>query len=351
MGMTETEQKKLRGVCIGAGYFSRFQYEAWSRMDEVEIVANCNRSLDKAQQMASEFGIPVSYPISEFAKMLEVEQPDFVDIITPPETHLELCKAAIDAGVMIICQKPLAPTWDETQELVQLVEQSNVRCMVHENWRWQPWYREMKRLMDANTIGEVFHCNVMCRMGDGWGEDAYLARQPFFRDYERLFIFETGVHFLDTFRYLFGEVKSVYAKTARRNPVIKGEDCALIVCEMKCGATAVLDANRYNESSAENARYTFGTVRVEGSLGHLELDFDGTITINLLGETLIQHEYQPSKSGFAGDCVFAVQRHFVDCVQTGKEFESSVTDYAQSVQLVELAYASAASGQVETNAI
>jgi len=343
--------KQLRGVCVGAGYFSRFQYEAWHRFDNVSIVANCNRSVDKAEKYANEFGIPATYSIEDFSTMLKVEKPDFVDIITPPETHLDLCRLAIEAGVAIICQKPLAPTWPETQELVRLIEQSDVRCMVHENWRWQPWYREMKTLIDNGVIGDVFHCSVMCRMGDGWGEDAYLARQPFFRNYKRLFIFETGVHFLDTFRFLFGEVKSVYAKTAKRNPVIAGEDSALIVCEMVNGATAVLDANRYNESSAEDARYTFGTVRIEGSLGHLELDFDGSITLNLLGQPPKQHDYQPSREGFAGDCVFAVQQHFVDCMISEKPFESNVADYLKSVQLVELAYESAQSGQVAENAL
>lgn len=341
-----SDKQKLRGVCVGAGYFSRFQYDAWNRLSDVEIVANCNRSVDKAVAMATEFGIPQSYPVSEFAVMLEQERPDFVDIITPPETHLDLCQQATEAGVAIICQKPLAPTWEETEALDQLVASSNVRFMVHENWRWQPWYREMKKLIQDDTIGEVFHCAVMCRMGDGWGEDAYLARQPFFREYRRLFIFETGVHFLDTFRFLFGEPDNIYAQIGRRNPVIQGEDSALLVCKMKNGITAVLDANRYNESDSPNPRYTFGTVRVEGSKGHLELDFEGRISIKRLGQPAAQHDYNPSQHGFAGDCVFAVQEHFVECMKTGQPFESTAEDYIKSVRMVEAAYDSAHSGQV-----
>ena len=58
---------------------------------------------------------------------------------------------------------------------------------------------------------------------DGWGERAYLDRQPFFRDYPRLLIYETGIHFIDTFRYLLGEVAHVHAHIKRLNPVIKGE--------------------------------------------------------------------------------------------------------------------------------
>ena len=57
----------MKGVCVGAGYFSRFQYEAWQRIPEVEIVANCNRNLERAQEYATEFGIPKSYAYNDFA--------------------------------------------------------------------------------------------------------------------------------------------------------------------------------------------------------------------------------------------------------------------------------------------
>ncbi|MDC0502963.1 Gfo/Idh/MocA family oxidoreductase [Verrucomicrobiales bacterium] len=145
--------------------------------------------------------------MADFKKVLTEEKPDFVDIITPPETHLDLCKIAVAHGVDVICQKPLAPTYEETLELVSLAKESSGRYMVHENWRWQPRYRELKRLITEGTLGEIYHFTMKTRLGDGWGEDAYLARQPFFREYPRLFIFETGVHFLDTFRLLFGEVE------------------------------------------------------------------------------------------------------------------------------------------------
>jgi predicted dehydrogenase len=339
---------KLRGACVGAGYFSRFQYEAWARIPEVEIVANCNRNLERAQAYAQEFGIGKSYPFDEFEHMLRDEKPDFVDLITPPETHLELCRIAAQLGVAIICQKPLAPGYSETLEIAEIAKigaQCGVRFMVHENWRWQPWYREIKSILEAGTIGDPFHLSFRCRMGDGWGDDAYLDRQPFFRDYPRLFIFETGVHFLDTFRFLLGEVHSIYARTARHNQLIKGEDSALLVCNFESGATALLDANRYNESDADNPRYTFGTMRLDASGGHLELASDGSIVVKRLGEDGYRHQYSPAVDGFAGDCVYALQRHFVDAMLSESPFEAEVGDYLKSVQLVELAYESATSGQ------
>ncbi len=338
--------KKLRGVCLGAGYFSRFQYEAWQRIPEVEIVALANRNVDKAREAAALHGIPRAYGWSDLATMLDTEKPDFVDIITPPETHLEVVRLASARGIAIICQKPVAPTWDECVEVVETARRANVRFMVHENFRWQPWYREMRRLLEAGTLGELFSIGIRMRMGDGWQDDAYLARQPFFRTYPRLFVYETGVHFLDTFRYLGGEIATIYARLQKRNPAIKGEDAAQVVCGFASGATALLDASRYNEADTANPRYTFGLVRLDGSKGHLELDLEGNLTLKLLGQPAHRHEYPHSRDGFAGDCVYALQRHFVDRMIDGAPFENTGDDYLKSTALMEACYRSHATGQI-----
>lgn len=340
--------KKLRGVCLGAGYFSRFQYEAWARIPEVEIVALANRDVAKARETAARHGIPRAYAWTDLAVMLDTEQPDFIDIITPPETHLTAVRLAAARGIAIICQKPLAPTWDECVAVVETARRADVRFMVHENFRWQPWYRELRRLLDAGTLGELFSINIRTRLGDGWQPDAYLARQPFFRTYPRLFVYETGVHFLDTFRYLGGEISSVYARLQKRNPAIAGEDAAQLVCGFASGATATLDASRYNEADATDPRYTFGTVRLDGSKGHLELDLEGHLTLKLLGQPARRLDYPHPREGFAGDCVYALQRHFVDCMASGAQFENTGEDYLKSTALMEACYRSHATRQVVT---
>jgi predicted dehydrogenase len=92
--MSSTPSKRLRGVCVGAGYFSQFQYAAWARISEVEIVAACNRNVDKVQAIATHFGISKVYGIDRLDEMLDVEKPDFIDVITPPETHIEIVRKA-----------------------------------------------------------------------------------------------------------------------------------------------------------------------------------------------------------------------------------------------------------------
>ena len=330
----------LKGVAMGAGYFSRFQYEAWTRIPEVEIAALYNRTESKARELMARYGVPAYYP--NWREMIDREKPDFVDLITPPETHEEMCAYAASRGVHIICQKPLAPAFDQSRRIVETAKAAGVRFMVHENWRWQPWYRKIKEIQRAGTIGEFTHLYFRMRMGDGWGENAYLDRQPFFRDYPRLLIYETGVHFIDTFRYLLGEVTEVFANLRRLNPVIDGEETGQVFFRFAGGATAILDANRYNEVESPSPRYTFGELRIDAMGGHLTMDTESNLRIKPLGQPACDVDYPHRNINFAGDCVYALQRHFVDCMLSGREFESHGEDYLKTLQVVDAIYESAA---------
>jgi len=330
---------KLKGVCIGAGYFSQFHFEAWQRIDEVEIVGVCDSVLERAEQIVITYGFKKAYTSVE--EMFLSEKPDFVDIITPPESHLELCKLAVTRNVHIICQKPLAPTLKEAIEIESLVAASSVRMMVHENFRFQPWHRELKKLLELNIIGEKLHTiNLRMRMGDGWQTDAYMNRQPYFREMERLLIYETGIHFIDVFRYLGGEITEVYAKLKTLNNNIKGEDFAWVNFDFANGGLGFLDANRYNENTSENPRLTFGTVLIEGDKGSLRLYDDGKITVQLLGKQEHEHNYRFIKKNFAGDCVFATQQHFVSSLVSQTPFETNVSSYIPNILVLEKIYES-----------
>lgn len=337
--------KTLKGVCIGAGYFSQFQYEAWARMDEVEIVAFCNRDSARAQEITGQFGIQNHY--TDYREMFDKEKPDFVDIITPPPSHLEICAEAGKRGIHIMCQKPLAPSQEEATRIVCEADEAGVRLMVHENFRFQPWHREIKRLLSEGAIGDQLHSlNFRTRTGDGWGDQAYIPRQPYFRDYPRLLVYETGVHFIDTFRFLAGEVSKVSAWLRKLNPVIKGEDCGLLVFEFENGAIGQWDANRFNEPpSGTNARYTFGEFLIEGKNGSIRLSTDGTIMLQNLGEEAREIPYSHERKGFAGDCVFTTQRHFVDRMLDDGPFETSGADYLETIKIQEAVYQAAALGQ------
>jgi predicted dehydrogenase/kynurenine formamidase len=330
----------LRGLCIGAGYFSQFHLEAWARIPEVRIVAVCDTDAERAQRAARRFGIPQA--LSDAAAAIEALPLDFVDIVTPPASHLPLVELAARRNLAIICQKPLAPDFAAAAELVACAAAAGVRLMVHENFRFQPWHREIQRLLAAGAVGDRLHSlSFRSRAGDGWGPRAYLDRQPYFRDMPRFLVHETGVHFIDTFRFLAGEIEEVCAILRRLNPDIAGEDAGLVTFRFANGAVGVWDANRYNESNTPDPRYTFGEFLLEGDGGTIRLALDGTLSIQPLGQPEREHVYQHERRGFGGDCVYFTQRHFVEKLLAGEPFETEGADYLRTLAVEDAVYRSA----------
>lgn len=337
---------RLHGVMIGAGQFAAYHIDAWLRLPGVRIGAICDIEPNNADELAQRFGVTARF--TDWREMIDSQRPDFVDIVTPPDTHREMCLYAAERGVHVICQKPLALTAHDEADVVHEMARLPVRFMIHENWRRQPWYRKIHELLASGAIGDPFTLAFRMRTGEGWGPTAYMDRDTAFWTQPRVLLREIGVHFADTFRFLFGDVETVYARTQRQNPALAGEDAAVMVLGFVDGSTATLDASRYGENSAADPRLTFGTMRIDGSTGHLLLDSDGSLTIHPLGGIPELVEYEVPDLGFAGDSVYATQRHFIDALQSSLPFETDGEDYLHSVEIIEAAYRSAETRTVVT---
>ena len=332
--------KKLRVVTVGTGYFSQFHYDAWQRMPDVEIVALYNRSRAAADETAKKYSVPAIY--TDFIAMLDTEKPDLIDIITPPETHVDFVTAAIERGIPCICQKPFTLSFNEAQQLVQKIEEKKALVVIHENFRFQPWYQEIKKMLSAQKFGQLYQATFLMRPGDGQGKDAYLERQPYFQQMERFLIHETAIHWVDVFRYLLGEVKSVYADLMKRNPVIKGEDSGIILFDFENQVRATFDGNRLADHAAENTRVTMGEMLIEGSDASLKLEGNGAINTRKKGDHhWTPHTYDYTTNNFGGDCVYLFQRHVADNLLYGLEIHNSAKQYIENLKIEEKIYRSA----------
>lgn len=334
-------QAKSKGVMIGGGYFAQFQAEGWQRIDGAEIVAVADSAVGKAKVFAEKWAIPRSYESAEEA--LDRERPDFVDIATRPASHLDLIRAAAKRGIHVICQKPMAPTWEESVAMVEACEAAGVRLLMHENWRWQPWYREARKILDSGRLGRVFQISAQWRTGDGRGEKPYMA-QPYFSEMPLLLVYETLVHLLDTFRYLGGELASIYCINRRVNPVLAGEDQSLIVVQFQSGVPGMIDANRI--SGPVPAPVAMNTLTIEGERGMLRTSAEGRIWVAEYGQAEVAHEFPAATIGYKGDSVRATQEHLIECLRSGRPSESDGRDYLNTVAAVFACYRSAERGEV-----
>ena len=162
---------RLKGAVIGTGYFSHFHFDAWNRIDEVDIVACCDVDSKKAVEVAGKYGISDSY--DDVQVMLEAHKLDFVDIVTRPDTHLEIVRNLAERGLAMICQKPLAPDVEQIRQLEQCVRDSGVPFMVHENFRLQPVCgSSQEHLQQPAYTHPTKRCHPVCKY-PGRGSTAF----------------------------------------------------------------------------------------------------------------------------------------------------------------------------------
>jgi predicted dehydrogenase len=326
--------KPLRIGFAGAGAISVYHLAGWKQTENIEVVAVCDPIREKAEARAREFAIRRVY--TDFAEMLDAEQPDAVDIATPVATHAPLTRLAADRAIHVMCQKPMTPTVAEAEALVEYVG-DRVRFMVHENFRFRPHYVEVKHWLVEGRLGQVQHARMIVRgesmVSTAGGTPPLLKRQPYLQSFPRLLIFEALIHHLDTLRCLLGPISVEWARVDKVNASLAGEDVALIALRSARGATVVVDGNI---SAAGYPPMPVDRLEIIGSRGTLILDVD---RLYLVGKESAAIHVDVTKNYQA--CFTAAIRHFVAGLRTGAPFQTDRLDNLETLRLMESAYIAA----------
>jgi len=334
----------LRIACIGAGFFARFHREAWAALNRARLSGVADPDLAAAQAT----GLP-AYASAE--ALLEALGPDVSDVVldiaAPPPAHAALIRLGASAGVRaVICQKPFCGDLAVAEAVAVEAETAGLPLLVHENFRFQPWYRAMRAVLDAGTVGPLRNLTFRLRPGDGQGPRAYLDRQPYFQTMPRFLVHETAIHWIDTFRYLAGEPEAVFADLRRLNPAIAGEDAGHVLFRLPGGARALFDGNRLLDHDAEDRRRTMGEALIEGDAGTLTLIGDGSVALRRFGARGVEpiSPPPPPDAGFGGGCVKAFQAHALSVLLDEAEPETSAAQYLRNLRAEAAVYASAEAG-------
>lgn len=330
---------RLQGALIGCGFFAVNQMHGWADIEDVEIVAVCDRDEARATDMAARFSIARVY--SDAATMMDAETLDFVDIATTAPSHRALVELAASHGLPAICQKPFAPRLDDARAMVAAACEAGTLLMVHENFRWQSAIRTAADVLHSGRIGTPFFGRVSFRSAF----DVYAA-QPYLAMGERFIIEDLGIHALDVARYLFGDVTGVTARTARVNAAIKGEDVATMMLDHASGVTSIVDCSYATRLAEECFPQTL--LEIDGADGSIRLDAGYRLTVTTSVGTHME-DVSPPLLPWAErpwhniqESVLAIQRHWVDCLRGNTEPETSGADNLKTLALVEAAYLSAA---------
>ena len=145
---------KMIGTAIfGTGFMGRVHLEGVRRVESVEAKAIVGRNGDAARRLGAGFAIPTT--TTDYREILRDKSVDAVHICTPNAQHFSMAKDALNAGKHVLCEKPLATSVEEGEELVSLAAQQGLRNCVCHNLRYYPMVQQMRRMREAGDLGEI----------------------------------------------------------------------------------------------------------------------------------------------------------------------------------------------------
>jgi predicted dehydrogenase len=324
----------IKAGMIGCGTISRYHLKQIQALDSIEVVAAYNRSSRLREDFGREAGLPSSGLYSDVSKMIEHADLDAVINCLPNSMHSSVSVEAMDAGLHVLCEKPMATSYDEARQMVNAVKMNDVKLLIGLTLRFRGTTRAAKLAVESGVLGDIYYAKAgwMRRNGiPGWGSQ--FTRQDLAGAGPT---YDIGVHALDTTCWLMDDFKAdqVFASSyAKLGPKKKGlgdwgvhnlegyfdvEDMSSAIIKMKSGATVAFEV-----SWAANIPKTQFTVRLMGDEAGLDLE---SMKVHSTGETEVDApiEYTPTEA------YLEEMKHFVDCIQNDK---APVTTPTQMLEL------------------
>ncbi|MGA2923035.1 MAG: Gfo/Idh/MocA family oxidoreductase [Candidatus Sulfotelmatobacter sp.] len=145
--------KPIKTAIIGTGFMGRVHLEAVRRLEFVEAAAVAGRNADAAQRLGAGISIPVI--TGDYRKIVRDPAIDAVHICTPNAQHFLMAKEALQAGKHVICEKPLATSVEEGEELISLAKRQGLGNCVCHNLRYYPMVQQMRCMREDGDLGDI----------------------------------------------------------------------------------------------------------------------------------------------------------------------------------------------------
>lgn len=328
---------------IGCGGIVNYAHLPAYRRAGFHVVACYDQDAAAAARTAGEHGIPrVAASIEEV-----LHHPDIaiVDIAVTPWAQAAIAKAAIAAGKHVLCQKPLADSYAQAVEVVELAEAHGVKLAVNQQMRWDAGIAVSRQLLDQGALGIPADVRIETSIRTPWHMWPWMANSP------HLEIMYHSIHYQDALRFLCGDPVAVSSLHARwpGQPEI-GETRTLTTFIYEDDRRVVIDVNHHNWSNDAYARFRLlGTEGIiDGTLGLLYDYPTGRVdTLRYAARTAphVWHE-APLTTWWIPDAFVGPMASLMQAIQTGGDAVTSGRDNLGTLRTVFAAYRSAAEGRV-----
>ena len=240
--------ESIRIGVIGTSWWADLHHLPLLTADtRVKVVAICGRNRERAQAMATKYDI--AHVFTDYGEMIAQGGLQAIVILTPNAEHLPMTMEALDAGLHVLCEKPLARNAAQARQMCERAEAQGVRHMTYFTWRWLPHYRYMCDLIAQGKLGRIRSIQLSFMSGS-WRHQRYSWQVD--PQHASGVIGELGSHMIDLARYLVGDIVRVNARltaTMRRTgpdgqPVISACDAATAMLEFGNGAQGTVEVSQ-----------------------------------------------------------------------------------------------------------
>ena len=262
---------RFKVAVVGGGIGTQHIDALLELPEQFQLVAFCDSDPAKAKAVADRYGIGSA--ITSYEELLARDEIEIVDICTPSGLHVAQTQAALEAGKHVICEKPLAGSLAEVDELAALAETRGKHVSPIFQYRFGNGFRRLLHLRDKGLLGKTYLATIETH----WRRGASYYAAP----WRGRFATELGgslvthaIHAHDMLVHALGPVRSVHARTATRVNPIETEDCAVVSLELADGALAAHSVTMGAAVEHSRLRFYFEKVTVESNLSpyrpHLE---------------------------------------------------------------------------------
>jgi predicted dehydrogenase len=143
----------LKTALIGTGFMGKVHAENLRRLGTVEIASVAGSSTERAREFGTSIG--VNRTTGNYQELLEDSSIAAVHILTPNALHSPICRAALQAGKHVLCEKPFTVSLAEARELVDLAAQTGLANCIQHNLRYYPLVQQIRRMIEAGDLGEI----------------------------------------------------------------------------------------------------------------------------------------------------------------------------------------------------
>ena len=300
---------------------------------------------DRAQDVATRHGVPRVY--ASIDELLGDDRVDVVDIAIVPWAQPDVVRQALSAGKHLLCQKPLAPSVGEAEELAALAEASGLKVAVNQQLRYDEGMAALRSMLRRGWIGDPTTMSFTVNITTDWTAWSWLVESP------RLDVNYHSIHYLDAIRSILGNPTTVFCTGSRTEGQLPiGETRSISTLIFPGDVRAVVHVNHENRSRDPEATFRLdgseGSIR--GSLGLL-LDYPHgrPDTLEVFSRTLPTDGWTPYPvtKRWLPDAFAGPMASLLSWIDGGPTAPTAASDNVHTIQLIDALYRSIESGTAQ----